>query len=118
MTLERRPRTRAECVSGPRPCPFVSCRHHLYLEVDQRNGAIKLNHPDKEPGELEHSCALDVADSEQDGRTLDQISKAINVTRERVRQIELNILTKLERQRALEEFIGDGREPGPWDMVG
>src|SRR5690606_3867534 len=27
-----KPRTRAECVDGPRPCPFVSCRHHLYVD--------------------------------------------------------------------------------------
>src|SRR5579883_3471647 len=29
-TLEDRPRTRAECENGIRPCPYVSCKHHLY----------------------------------------------------------------------------------------
>lgn len=28
-----RPRTRAQCQDGPRPCPWVACRHHLLLEV-------------------------------------------------------------------------------------
>src|SRR5262245_43072037 len=27
-----KPRTRADCVGGERPCPFVSCKHHLYLD--------------------------------------------------------------------------------------
>ena len=25
----KRPRTRAECIDGPRPCPHSSCRYHL-----------------------------------------------------------------------------------------
>lgn len=29
----QRPRTRAECIDGPRPCPWASCRHHLLLEI-------------------------------------------------------------------------------------
>src|SRR6476619_8074463 len=24
-----RPKTRADCAQGERPCPFVSCKHHL-----------------------------------------------------------------------------------------
>ena len=28
-----RPRTRADCLDGPRPCPWASCRHHLLFEV-------------------------------------------------------------------------------------
>ena len=31
-TASLRPKTRAECVGGPRPCPFVSCKCHLYLD--------------------------------------------------------------------------------------
>lgn len=30
---EQRPRTRGDCKDGPRPCPWVSCRHHLLLEI-------------------------------------------------------------------------------------
>src|SRR5271170_95860 len=48
-----RPRTRAECVNGPRPCLFVSCKHNLYLDVNPETGSIKLNFPDKEIWELE-----------------------------------------------------------------
>jgi len=45
-TKHLRPRTRADCKDAPRPCPFVSCKHHLYLDVSPRTGAIKMNFPD------------------------------------------------------------------------
>ena len=28
-----RPRTRGDCVSGPRPCPWVGCKYHLALDL-------------------------------------------------------------------------------------
>jgi hypothetical protein len=88
-----RPATRSECVSGPRPCPFVSCRHHLYLDVAPRTGSIKLNFPDLEVWELGESCALDVA--ERGGVTVESLGGMLNVTRERVRQLEILALTSL-----------------------
>lgn len=78
------PRTRGECKDGPRPCPFVSCRHHLYLEA--KGDKIKMNFPDMEPDELRWSCSLDVAD--RGGITLEEVGSLMNITRERVRQIE------------------------------
>ena len=81
-----RPRTRGDCVDGERPCPFVSCKHHLYLDVDPERGSIKFNFPDKELHELEQTCALDVA--ELGGTTLENVGSLFNLTRERVRQIE------------------------------
>ncbi|HUB07073.1 MAG TPA: DNA-binding protein, partial [Myxococcales bacterium] len=39
--IERlRPKTRADCVNGPRPCLFVSCKHHLYLDVNPNTGSV------------------------------------------------------------------------------
>ena len=35
-----RPITRADCIDGPRPCPWVSCRHHLLLEIAAARPAI------------------------------------------------------------------------------
>ena len=45
-----KPQTRAECVDGPRPCPYVSCKHHLYLDVRRRGGPARSssNSPDLE----------------------------------------------------------------------
>lgn len=36
-----RPRTRAECVDGPRPCPWVGCSQHLLLEVGATRASRK-----------------------------------------------------------------------------
>jgi hypothetical protein len=88
-----RPRTRGECVDGPRPCPFVGCRHHLYLDVSPSTGTIKLNFPELEVWELTETCALDVADA--GGQPLERASALLNVTRERIRQIEALALVKL-----------------------
>jgi hypothetical protein len=89
-----RPVTRAECKTGPRPCPWVSCKHHLYLDINPRTGSIKLNFPELEPWELAHTCALDVA--EDGARTLEEIGQITNLTRERVRQVEVRGLLALQ----------------------
>ena len=88
-----RPHTRRECADGPRPCPHVSCRHHLYLDVNPQTGTIKLNFPDLEVWELAFSCALDVADL--GGTAIEAVSELMNVTRERIRQIEMQAISRL-----------------------
>lgn len=90
-----RPRTRAECKDTERPCPFVSCRYHLYMDVNEekRNGAIKINFPDLEVYDMAETCVLDLA--EAGPRTLDEVGEFMNLTRERVRQIEEECLNKL-----------------------
>jgi hypothetical protein len=95
-----RPHTREDCRDAPRPCPWVACKHHLYLDINPRTGSIKINFPDLEPWELEHTCALDVAD--HGGLTLEEIGLITNLTRERVRQLEVRgLLTLKTRSNAL-----------------
>ncbi len=89
-----RPGIRGEC-PAERPCPFVSCRYNLYLDVDPRTGSIKLNFPDIEPRKMVESCVLDVAD--RDGVTLDDVGEFMNLTRERIRQVELMGIEKLRK---------------------
>lgn len=104
-----KPRMRAECVEGARPCPFVSCQHHLYLDVSARTGAIKLNFPDLEVWEMNETCGLDVAD--RGGTTLEDVGAIMNLTRERIRQVEVKALAKLEALRdmsALRDYIDEG----------
>lgn len=104
-----KPRTRAECVGGPRPCPFISCKHHLYIDVSPRTGAIKVNFPDLEVWELSESCALDVAD--RGGTTLEDVGAIMNLTRERIRQVEVKALAKLEAlsdMESLREYVDEG----------
>lgn len=104
-----KPRTRAECKGGPRPCPFISCKHHLYVDVSPRTGAIKLNFPDLEVWELTESCALDIAD--HGGTTLEDVGAIMNLTRERIRQVEVKALAKLEAlsdMDTLRDYVDEG----------
>jgi hypothetical protein len=113
IELERefeRPGTRVECLNGPRPCPFVSCKHHLYLDVSPTTGTIKLNFPELEVWELTESCALDVA--EQGAQPVERTSSLMNVTRERIRQIESLALGRLATLRDV-RALRDLPEPVP-----
>ncbi len=104
-----KPKTRAECLDGERPCPFVSCKHHLYLDVSARTGAIKLNFPDLEVWEMTETCALDVAD--RGGTTLEEVGAIMNLTRERIRQVEVKGLAKLQALKdmdALRDYVDEG----------
>jgi hypothetical protein len=105
-----KPKSRAECAEGPRPCPYVSCKHHLFIDVSPRTGAIKLNFPDLEVWELDESCALDVAD--RGGTTLEDVGAIMNLTRERIRQVEVKALAKLEALRDM-SFLRDFVDEGP-----
>jgi hypothetical protein len=93
-TLELcRPSCRADCANGPRPCPWVSCRYHLYLDINADTGTIKFNFPEREIWEMEHTCALDLADAGE--LTFEQIGDALNLTRERIRQMTNAIVDQL-----------------------
>jgi hypothetical protein len=92
-----RPKTRGDCLDGARPCPFVGCAHHLYLDVNAKNGSIKLNFPELEPDAMSDSCALDIAD--QGEATLERVGDVLNITPQAVRLIELRIAGKLARVR-------------------
>jgi hypothetical protein len=104
-----KPTTRADCLGSERPCPFVSCKHHLYLDVSARTGAIKLNFPDLEVWEMNETCALDVAD--RGGTTLEEVGAIMNLTRERIRQVEVKGLAKLQAlsdMSALRDYVDEG----------
>lgn len=89
-----RPTSREECRGEMRPCPWVACKHHLYLDINPETGSIKINFPDLEPWELKNTCALDVA--ERGGITLEEVGEIMNLTRERIRQVEVRGLLKLK----------------------
>ncbi len=89
-----RPTNRSECIDEAGPCPWVACKHHLYLDINPETGSIKINFPDLEPWELKNTCALDVA--EKGGITLEEVGEIMNLTRERIRQVEVRGLLKLK----------------------
>ena len=112
--VDDRPRTRGECVNGPRPCPWAGCKHHLYLDVHL--DSIYLTYPGLEPEDMDRlveTCSLDVAD--RGDHTLEQIGELFNVTRERVRQIETRALTLLNgarRKGKVELHLPEERDRG------
>jgi hypothetical protein len=79
------------------------------LDVSARTGAIKLNFPDLEVWEMSETCALDVAD--RGGTTLEEVGAIMNLTRERIRQVEVKGLAKLHALRdmmALRDYVDEG----------
>jgi hypothetical protein len=103
-----RPKTRADCEDGCRPCPFVSCKYHLALDVNPKTGSIKLNFPDMEVEDMPETCVLDIAD--KGGLTLEEVGDVLNLTRERIRQVEIVAIAKLKAlgaMNAMEDFADD-----------
>lgn len=131
-----RPRTVGDCRNGPRPCPWVSCRFNLLLDID-KHGTLYLNVAKaaderqpctvKERDSDEHfeaetdaaieqwfnadpppaSCLIDVADDE---RTLEEIGGVLNLTRQRVRQLEQVARAKLDKGLAALVTTANGDE--------
>jgi hypothetical protein len=98
-TDHHRPQTRRDCEDMERPCPFVSCRYHLALDVDPARGSVKRNFPHLDVHEMAETCVLDLA--ERGGMTLEEIALAMNLTRERVRQIEDGVLRGMREDAQL-----------------
>lgn len=104
------PKRRSGCLQGAeaeRPCPYVSCKHHLYLDVNEVTGSIRFNFPDMEVWEIGETCVLDIAD--RGGETLESIGELLGLTRERVRQIEGKAM-RLARRRCDEDTVTSIRE--------
>ena len=106
-----RPENRVQCRTAMRPCLFVACKYHLYLDVNPETGSIKMNFPDMDVWELEETCSLDVA--ERGGVTLEEVGEILNLTRERVRQVEVTGLSKMRgKSDEYEMDVFLGWEPG------
>lgn len=101
-----RPRTRADCENGPRPCPYVGCKYHLYLDVG-RGGSLKLNYPHLEPEELQHSCALD---PDVQGISLLEIQHITGLTKQALQSLQIRAVRKLEpfAGQLMEEMLRGG----------
>jgi len=94
-----RPKIRGDCRGAERPCPYVGCKYHTYLDV-KKNGNIEIRFPDIEPGEMETpSCVLDVAD--WGGAYLEEVGTCLNITRERARQVQDDGLAKMSKDGRL-----------------
>lgn len=94
LPVLQRPRTRAECADQPRPCPWVSCEHHLYGSIDKR-GHYVIAQPWLEPHELEHSCAIDVAENEEINQ--EEAALICGMHRSDLARLEARVARKLKK---------------------
>ena len=100
------PATRGDCVAGPRPCPYLSCRHHLWLvlQQDQAGNWQKGRHGETgfRPSTNE-TCALDVAER---GAPSEEVGRLLGMDATRVRQLAAGALKKLlKRGVRVEELL-------------
>lgn len=116
-----RPRHRSQCIDGPRPCPWVSCRYHLGLEVTPDGKLVVRVGAELE--DMIETCALDAAltvdatdgaghgmlplrrpEEEAEGGpsvgSLGWVGLRMGVTKEYARQIEEIALEKLRKTEA------------------
>ncbi len=118
-----KPRTRGDCESAPRPCPYVSCSMNLYLDVQKGTGSVTYHDASREPEDVppDQSCALDVAD--RGGMTLEDLAHLAKLTRERMRQIESAALRKIAIRAAspgsvASDLAGSCNNPGHFEQRG
>lgn len=106
-----------QAVMRSRPCLYVGCAHHLYLDINPKDGKIKYNFSVL-PEEMGDSCVLDVA--EEGETTLDVVGAKLGVTRERARQIEARCMTILHRaitSNSLHQLLPESDSPEDEDEL-
>lgn len=87
-------------------CPFVGCRYHLAIDVDEVTGAVKEMFPGVELDEMEETCALRFAEKQREDdeitqdaeRTLERVGEVMNLTMESIRLTADAALKKLRRR--------------------
>lgn len=126
-----RPRVRADCQEGPRPCPWATCRHHMaghmlaaaerYYRHDAHRSVPQEWREHLEAGDfavLPHTCALDLVEEQgvagpgalfqgvPDGAA---IGRALGITRELVRlEVQAALRALDEADPDVAELLRDG----------
>jgi len=111
-----RPRTRRDCIDGPRPCPWAGCKYHLLVDIvpgilnrGRRQAPLVVHGNRGQHTEtritvdldqvvdvlfgLPCTCVLDVAAHAD--RTLEETGQILGLTREAARLIERRACQKL-----------------------
>lgn len=89
-----RPKFRADCEDGPRPCPFVGCRLHLLIDVDERGRLFKTRDFDEDDAnsivealhDMPQTCAWDVGQA--GNHTQQEVARLLNVDQSSVSHTE------------------------------
>jgi hypothetical protein len=111
---QRRPKILADCETGIGPCPWVSCRYNLFIDVvpvpgrPDRPPIVKLTWPGREIDSVGETCALRVA--ARRGLTHDAVGALMNLTPQRAEQLESIALANLLAAGGLREFAPDGTD--------
>lgn len=107
-----RPRTRGDCKDGPRPCPWVSCRHHLWLNLSSKGKLTGIALADDLPTHGE-SCALDVAESGP--QSLEDIAGMMGIKRQGLHLTEVAVMEKLREHVGA---LGAAKDSGLFESKG
>ena len=115
-----RPRTRGDCIDGPRPCPWAACRHHLLIDKVRLSGELSLAY-DEDDETPRETCSLDVA--KRGDHALAEVGAILGVSRERVRQVEEDAGVKVRLRLSRDILDGFAHEEPPtagedWDFIG
>jgi hypothetical protein len=92
---DQKPTKRGECLGMPRPCPFVSCRHHIVKIKGPGDEGIRTDDHDDQTVDailaVKESCSLDVADrvAKDKELSLAEVGEIMGFSRERARQVEM-----------------------------
>lgn len=101
------PMVRAYCPKPP--CPFLSCRHHLWvntskaskkINVLQADGSFAPLTEDYDPpiGEIDHpTCSIDVAEETRGELTREEIGQLMGMSGYGVELMEERVLVKLRK---------------------
>jgi hypothetical protein len=114
---DERPQTRGDCKGGERPCPWLSCKFHMLLDVNKHasihinmDGRPRLKLADQHAGHeafdeaalerlmtMPETCALDVAD--QGGVGVTRCGEMLAMDKQMVDFIEVDATRKIARSR-------------------
>jgi hypothetical protein len=89
-----RPDARGGCSDMPRPCPFVTCRHHVFDHEGSKGSEGSFG------GE---TCTLDVADRGE--HSYEQIAQVLQMTEAQIKQIETSALRRLRHHGLADKLV-------------
>ena len=98
MSKDARPLVWGDCQPGgsneSRPCPWVTCRYHLWSSQRMAGGRGTFTVKGPPPWEMSETCALDVA--EKGGLELDTVGALLGLSMQRVHQLQEGAMAKMK----------------------